>query len=755
MKLFIILGIVLLLNVHYAVAYKCQMTCTVCLNQKTACPDTPGRQMDGHQKKMHECGQDCCLHTYIGDSQTRHAGRQSANDHREIPEYDAKQNINGKRPECNGEDDCCHNVYDVTDQQMKQLESDPSCDTKEGKPRCDAQCKQINQQCEMQEQQCQQKGRQAKQQYQQQTKGDEIHDQELNDCFERFQKTVEVEKDKQYDLTTPQVNDILDKENKIRYVADERTSGEHECEHLIMDEGNQYKDENIESFDEGKKQILGEAGDDVLRKSPQDEFMTPECIAKAMHEKGKSRLSEKVFNAQCRADEEPDKNCPISADVVIKRQTELNNARQKQNIESAEQKTESLKKETNGSKDESMDADLDYLYYYDKAVSKDFEIKDKNPHRVARIRKNKEAKQPGIDTPPADASIMPVFDRAQKLKHPPAGDIPVFVANCRTKAVALQGSHSVYGWKCSEKADINPTQREAAETKVKAAKQKVFFSDHWQTENGRINIVTDQPYTKPYLYTGASQYYRDLIASLDDVRFGGSIHIINQKNNMFTLEGWLNNGVINHDAYYTISSGGKTMLDFASPTGEFVEDSHERFLWIGPGTTQYLGDFFDRYTTNTNIWHFQSQVYVQQPDFRGNASIQPHPLELTFDRRRFEGPHGVDITTTSPTWTTLHPKGFFDVGLLSGIAGIFPFVLRGRALGDSDIVYNPGVNLLKTYAVRDEKEYIYSVKSYDESTKVHTAANFIIEDSASVPITTLTPREKKLVYELRGSATSS
>ena len=100
---------------------------------------------------------------------------------------------------------------------------------------------------------------------------------------------------------------------------------------------------------------------------------------------------------------------------------------------------------------------------------------------------------------------------------------------------------------------------------------------------------------------------------------------------------------------------------------------------------------------------------------------------------------------------TLLPKGFFDVGLVSDIAGIFPALLRGYALGDSDIVYNPGVELKKTYTVRDEKDYLYSIYSYDESTKVHTAKNKIIEDSASKPIVSLSTREKRLIYELRNN----
>ncbi len=747
-------------------AYECKLTCTICQNAKITCPDTPIRQMDGHQKKMHECGQDCCLHTYLGDLQGEpHVDfAPGMSDHREIPEYDAKQNVNGKKPECNAGNDCCHPIAKKADAVKKRLDNDKSCDKPERLPQCEAECQQAVQECQIGEQQCQQKGKQAKQQYQQQKKGDENHDQELNDCFDRFQKTVEVEKDKQYDLTTPQVNDLLDKKNKIEYVHDDRTSGEHECEHLILEEGNQWKDENIESFDEGKKKILDDTSEDVLRKSPQDEFMTPKCIAKTMHEKGKKRLSERVFNAQCRADQEPDKNCPISADVVLKRQAEVNNARHKKNVEDARQKTEEMKKEeergakeskTNGNKskeDKTTNADLDYLYYYDKLVSKKFDIKDKNPHRVARIRKNKEGKQPGIDRPPQDKLIQLIFDAAfKKIKQLPLGlrDMPLFLSNCPEKSVTPV-NYALYGWSCTKKSDINPVQRAEAEKNVEAAKKKVFSSDHWSSESGKMNIVTDQPYTRQLLYTGASQNYPHLIASQDDVRFGESINIINSRNNMFTLDGWLNNGIIDHDAYYTISPGGKTLLTFAFPQGEFIEDGHTRFFWIGPGTTQYVGDFFDRYKTNTNIWHIQSQVYVQQPDFRGKKETQPALLELTFDKRRFEALQGVDITTTSSVWTTLLPKGFFDAGLISDIAGIFPFVIRGRALGDSDIVYNPGVNLLKTYAVRDEKEYVYSVRSYDSSTKVHTAANFIIEDSSSSPIITLSSREQRLIYQLRG-----
>ncbi|MBI4441003.1 hypothetical protein HY639_02440 [Candidatus Woesearchaeota archaeon] len=757
MKTFIALSlIVLIFAIGYVDAYECKMTCTVCLNQKTACPDTPNRQMDGHQKKMHECGQDCCLHTYIGDLQTRHAARQPGKDHRETPEYDSKQNVNGKKPECKGEDDCCHNVYDQIDAQMKQLESDPSCDTKEGKPRCDAQCQQINQQCDQMEQQCQQKGQQAKQQYQQQKKGDETHDQELNECFDRFQKTVEVEKDKQYDLTTPQVNDILDKKNKIAYVTDERTSGEHECEHMLLDDGNKYKKENIESFDEGKKKILDETGDDVLRKSPQDEFMTPECIAKAMHEKEKPRLSEKVFNAQCRADEE--KQCPIAADVVLKRQADLNNERHKKNIESAKQKTQEKKQnETNGT----IDADLAYLYYLDKEVSKNFEIADKNPHRVSRIRKNKEAKKPGVDRPPKDSKVLGIFNKAlEKVKEPKKEESLIFSSMCPEKTVALPGSHVLYGWGCTEQVHINPLQQQEAKEHVDAAQKQVFFADHWQTILGGLNVVTDQPAKIPLLYTGASQPYRDLIASLDAVWFGESIHII-RGSNMFTLDGWLNNGVVDHDTYYTLSIGGKTTLSVGSPQGQFFEDGYNRFFWAGPGTTLYTGDFIDKYSTNTNIWYLQGQVIVQQPDERkkptpltGAFLAVPafKTLAFTFDHRRFSDPDGADITMTSPSWVTLLPHGVFDLGFVSDLAGIFPLVVRNRALGDADIVYNPGVQLLKAYTVRDEKDYLYSIRSYGESTKVHTGKNFIIEDSASKPIIDLTARENRLVYELRKSS---
>lgn len=775
MKLVVFIVFLFLVPVIFANGggQKCEITtCTVCENQKTSCPDTPGRQMDGHQKKMHECGEDCCLHTYIGDKQDRHTKKQQSKDHRDLPEYDgSKRNVNGKRPECKGEDDCCHTVAEQTQQQIEALNAQYP-DGCMSKPECAQQCQQINQQCEMQEQQCVQKGRQAKQQYQQQKKGEEIHDQELNDCFERFQKTVEVEKGKQYDLTTPQVNDILDKPNKVRYVHDERTSGEHECEHLLLDDGNQYKNENIESFDEGKKKILDDTNDDVLRKDPQDEFMTPECIKKTMHEKEKPRLSERVFNAQCRTDNEPDKNCPIAADVVLARQAELNHPRHTKNIESAKKKTEELKKveeknarEMNGTqdkkkrdsekkKDETIAADLAYLYFYDKEVSKKFKIEDKNPHRVARIRKNKEGKKPGMDKFPANTcaqrSFQWVVDRLGKI---PLGlrDMPVFLANCAGKEIAIPGAQ--YGWRCAQPVAINPVQREEAEKAVENAKKIVFFSDHWQTEQGKLNTVTDQPAKSPELYTGAHQPYKQIIPQKNDIWFGDSIHIINKKKNMFTLDGWLNTGIIDHDIYYSLSPGGKTIFSFASPVGEFLEDGHARLLWVGPGTTSYLGDFFDRYTTNTNLWHFPSHVYLQQPDYRRKkkeTSDPPaHQMVITFDKKQFDYSHGADIAMTNCEHVTVLAHGFFDMSFLSETEGIFPILLRSRALGDSDIVYNPGLVLLKSYALLDERNYAYRIFSYDDSTKVHTFKNDIIEDSGSKPMTTLTERERRLVYTLR------
>ena len=90
-------------------------------------------------------------------------------------------------------------------------------------------------------------------------------------------------------------------------------------------------------------------------------------------------------------------------------------------------------------------------------------------------------------------------------------------------------------------------------------------------------------------------------------------------------------------------------------------------------------------------------------------------------------------------------KGYQDVDLL-GNKGFFPILIRKLAKGSTSIIYDLNVAVQKRYMVKD-KDYEYKIIKEEETTKVKNQIGKIIEDSGSKIIKTLSPKQKRLLYE--------
>lgn len=266
--------------------------------------------------------------------------------------------------------------------------------------------------------------------------------------------------------------------------------------------------------------------------------------------------------------------------------------------------------------------------------------------------------------------------------------------------------------------------------------------------SGKDVCVTDSS-------SGSSQCIAALPGQHVTVRFG-SIHIIDsQQKNMFTLTGAENQGVVyQQDGFVNIDKGGTTKISVTG-NGALVTDAAGNQLYLGRGTTIYLGignQDIDTYITNALILHKKSGISavavnpVEQKFFANNRAIninQNQELALTINKESLKlYRNAVDISENGPNYH-IRATGSSNL-ILGGKNKFFPLMARNYAKGDSLVVKNKDVKVLNGYII-DDGMYKYSVKAVDESTKVFTQSNKIIEDSGALS-KELTRRQSLLVY---------
>ncbi|MBI2558737.1 hypothetical protein HYW20_05420 [Candidatus Woesearchaeota archaeon] len=237
-----------------------------------------------------------------------------------------------------------------------------------------------------------------------------------------------------------------------------------------------------------------------------------------------------------------------------------------------------------------------------------------------------------------------------------------------------------------------------------------------------------------------------------------SIHVIDHRlNNMFTLTGKQNQGVVYQtDGFVNIDKGGTTKISVAG-TGAFITDVKNNQLYIGPGTTFYYGkgdSEEDTYVTNAMILDYDSRIGVadvnaveqqRYPENKQKNLKQNIELAVTFNKRDLQGyKNAINIEKSDGSYE-ITARGFSDILLLEE-EKVFPLVTRNYAKGDASIIMHRNVKIPNTYIVNDET-YEYTIKTIDDSTKVITKNGKIIEDSGSFD-TRLSRRQNILVNNI-------
>ncbi len=238
----------------------------------------------------------------------------------------------------------------------------------------------------------------------------------------------------------------------------------------------------------------------------------------------------------------------------------------------------------------------------------------------------------------------------------------------------------------------------------------------------------------------------------------GSLHVIDRRlNNMFTLTGKQNQGVVyQKDGFVNIDKGGTTKISVAGE-GAFITDINNNQLYIGPGTTFYYGkgdSEEDTYVTNAMILDYDSRIGVadvnakEQQNYPKNTEKnlkQNIELAVTFNQHGLQGyKNAVNIEKSKESYEIL-TRGFSDILLLEE-EKVFPLVTRNYAKGDASVIMHRNVKIPNTYIVNDET-YEYTIKTIGDSTKVITKNGKVIEDSGSFD-TRLSRRQNILVNNI-------
>ena len=243
-----------------------------------------------------------------------------------------------------------------------------------------------------------------------------------------------------------------------------------------------------------------------------------------------------------------------------------------------------------------------------------------------------------------------------------------------------------------------------------------------------------------------------------------SIHVIDKKNNnMYTINGDGNLGVIFKDGFFDIHDFGWTQIDVAGK-GAFITDQKNNMLYIGKGTSTYLGigsEDKDVYIGNNLLFHinylasFRATKDKDGDAFHkfgsngitGKATYKPSEGKLAVSFNHFSKPNyenAVDLSNTGGGYQIL-TGGFANI-VLVGDNKFFPMFSRNVLKGDSSIVSNRNVKVLSTYISRDII-YDYTIKSDSSSTKVFAANDKVIEDSGPLNYK-LSKRQSLLIYNI-------
>lgn len=295
---------------------------------------------------------------------------------------------------------------------------------------------------------------------------------------------------------------------------------------------------------------------------------------------------------------------------------------------------------------------------------------------------------------------------------------------------------------------------EAAKAAAQVATNQVVWTD---CPGHRDSACAGQPNCIQDLKDGASQCLTALPPSSQvDIVFS-SLHVIDRKqNNMFTLKGTQNEGVVyQQDGYVNIDKGGTTKISVAGQ-GASVTDPNSNQLYIGRGTTTYFGigsENPETYLTNTFIFNPKSSVAVaalnpeEQQRLRESRAIninRDEKLSVTFDKQKLSlYMNAVDISGFAVNYLLL-TRGFSNIKLVERDKS-FPLVSRNNAKGDAIIVRNKDVAISKSYNVNDGT-YNYIIKTAGSSTKVFAENGKILEDSSPMSSGT-SPRQQILLYK--------
>ncbi|MBI2658779.1 hypothetical protein HYX05_01595 [Candidatus Woesearchaeota archaeon] len=293
---------------------------------------------------------------------------------------------------------------------------------------------------------------------------------------------------------------------------------------------------------------------------------------------------------------------------------------------------------------------------------------------------------------------------------------------------------------------------------AKAAGQVTTNQVVWTNCPGhRDGACSGQPNCIQDLKDGASQCLTVLPPSSQvDIGFS-SLHVIDKKqSSMFTLKGTENEGVVyQQDGFVNIDKGGTTKISVAGQ-GVSATDANSNQLYIGRGTTTYLGtgsESPETYLTNTFIFNPKSSVAVaavnqqEQQKLRESRAIninRDEKLSLTFDKQKLSlYMNAVDISGFAVNYLIL-TRGFSNIKLVERDKS-FPLASRNNAKGDSLIVKNKDVAISKGYNVNDGT-YNYIIKTAGSSTKVFAENGKTIEDSSPMS-SEVSPRQQILLYK--------
>ncbi len=206
--------------------------------------------------------------------------------------------------------------------------------------------------------------------------------------------------------------------------------------------------------------------------------------------------------------------------------------------------------------------------------------------------------------------------------------------------------------------------------------------------------------------TGASQdygaiYENDKVSISDRIRLAIS-------DNMYTLEGFNNLGIINHEGLIELPAGGKTFIRVSNPEGALTTDAEGSIVWHVPGTVEYTGQGYDNegsYSSDSGLIHINTFTGIVPPYPTSTQTAitgaqTAEPQLVTFTAKKQKAPYnGADVTPEGSA-IRIRGNGNFE-GVLVGSNRVFPFHFRTRAKGSTHSAYFIGNQLRKDYIIDD------------------------------------------------------